>query len=274
VAALKDRAAALKLLEDARAAAPGAAFVQSVWVDRVRPDRLPPVTPDAALSRLKDTVKLRAERAVIYVEALPVVALPSREEAERVLQQIRSAGAPDGADLKSAPHFKEQVEVRVEPAEQDAWADAETATALLKGEGGEQKTVKVGVGDTAWSIAERSRASLAALERSNPGTDLQHLRAGQVLKLSTDDEKPLLTVLAEAETTRTEVIAYGTEVHRNPKLYVGKTFVKQPGKPGRARVTRLLKYENGRVVEQQVVRRSVLAAPRSRVVVIGALPRR
>jgi LysM repeat protein len=274
VTAVEDRTAAQALLEQLKqSSGAGASFVQEVRVDRVDPKRVPLVAPPAALEKLRDSVKLRAERAVIYIEGLPVVGLPSKVEAQRVLDQMKAVSAGD-AELTGAPTFKQQVEVRTEPAEQELWADADTALALLKGEGGEARSVQVRSGDTGWSIAERADVSLEDLRQANPGVNLNRLRTGQELKLAGGEaEAPLLTAIAEAESTRTLVLPYQTLLHRHPKLYVGKRITKQGGRMGRQRVTYRIRYENGTPVEEKVVSRTVLAQPRPKIVLVGSLPR-
>lgn len=274
VTAVEDRAAAQGLLEQLKQApGAGASFVQEVRVDRVDPKRVPLVAPPAALEKLRESVKLRAERAVIYIEGLPVVGLPTQAEATRVLDQMKSVSAGD-AELTGTPKFKQQVEVRTEPAEQDLWADADTAVALLKGEGGEARTVQVRPGDTGWAIAVRAGVSLEGLREANPGVNLNRLRAGQELNVAgSEGEAPLLTAVAEAESTRTLVLPYQTLVHRHPKLYIGKRITKQGGRMGRQRVTYRIRYENGTPVEEKVVSRTVLAPPRPKIVVVGSLPR-
>jgi LysM repeat protein len=256
--------------------APGAsevAFVQDVRVAAADPEEVTLADEETALARLQEAIELSSDRAVIYIDGVAAVALPDEDQARLALDRVKADLAGSPAKLSAEPAFKEKVEVRVEEAQQDLWADVDTTVSLLKGEGGEEvKTHQVASGETAWSISQGAGVSVADLARLNPGTDLDMLRAGQSLKVGGAAE-PVLTVVSEGRIASVQATPYETIVRRNPLVYAGKRFLKQPGIPGSERVTYRVRYENGRVVEREVLRRDRVARPRAKVVVVGSKPR-
>jgi len=277
VVAMRDRHGVEAVLQTVRSEgtneAPGATFAQQVRIDRADPRRVEVADAETAAERLAGAVKLRAERAVVYVNGLPVVALPDEAQADAALEDVKASLAGSVAQPKSPPKFKEEVAVRVEPVEQELWADRETALALLRGEDGDTPSQHtVASGESAWSIARKYRQTMGALKQVNPGVNLARLKVGQKLSLGKAQE-PLLTVITEGETTRVLPTAFPTEMRRSPKMYLGKRFVKQPGRPGKQRITYRVRLENGRVVSREMGQRSTVSPPRKQVVVVGTKPR-
>src|SRR5436189_16061 len=89
----------------------------------------------------------------VYVDGRPAVALPDEARARQVLDRVKSAYAGRLEEIEAPPTFKERVEVRSEEADQDLWADADTAAALLRGEVGDEETRhEVVEGETAAAI--------------------------------------------------------------------------------------------------------------------------
>lgn len=274
VVALRDRSAVEGLLQAAKQEAGGdAAFVQQVRVDRAAPSQVEITDAATAAEKLDEVLKLRAERAVIYVDGLPVVALPDQASADEVLYRVKAALAKDVQELEVPPRFREAVEVRMETAEQDVWGDVETAFALLCGEGGEEtRKHTVASGQTASAIAAHYDLSLAKLKQANPGVNLARLKVGQSLSLGAESA-PLVTVITEGEETQTVTLSYKTQIRKSPQMYQGKRLLKQAGRPGRQQVTYKIRRENGVVVDRSLVGRKTLTAPRTKIVVHGVKPR-
>jgi LysM repeat protein len=159
----------------------------------------------------------------------------------------------------------------VEPADQDLWADHDTALGLLTGEEGETEYTVVS-GDISGRIAEQHNLTLPELAELNPGVNLHRLQVGQTLTVR-GKEAPLLTVVCEGETRGTLAIPYATRRMVSPRMYAGKSFVGIPGSPGRQQVVYRARYENGVLVNREVVSRRTVSSPRHQLVVIGSKPR-
>jgi len=277
VVALRDKTAALALLEQVKReqgeGSSGVTFAQPVRVDQADPARVPVADARTAAQRVAGAVKLRAERAMIYIDGAPVAALPDAAQANEVLERLKAELGGKLERIDQAPAFKQQVDVRVEPAEQDAWADMEAALGLLRGDGAdEEATHVVTPGDNGWSIARKYRLSVDALRTLNPEAHFDRLRVGQRLHVRAP-AAPLLTVVAEGRETEEIPLSYDTIIRQAPAMFTGKRILRQPGRPGRQRVTYRVKLENARVVERQEISRERVEAPRPKIVIHGAKPR-
>lgn len=275
VVSLRDKAAAQAALAQVKTAAGApatASFAQDVRLTQGRPSALTVNDAAAAAARLKPLLKVRADRGVVYIDGHAVVALPDAKAAQALLDGIKTHYAGDLEKLSSAPRFKENVEVRPEQADQELWADADTAKALLTGEGADEGTHTVASGDNVWSIARKYEITEADFRRLNPGVNDRRLKVGQTVRVG-DAAKPLITVVTEGQVTRTEAAPYETVVKHSPKMYAGKVLVKRGGKPGKVRLTLRERFENGLPVEKQVLARAVLAPSQAKVVVLGDKPR-
>jgi hypothetical protein len=243
-----------------------------VRIDRIDPARIPSGagTPE---ERLAKALELRAERAVIYVDDQDVVALPSRAEAEAVLEEVKAALAGPVKELEAPPSFKQQVEVRTETVGEELWADRATAAGLLRGEDGETPAHhSVGRGETAWDIARKYRLTLEQLSAQNAGVNLDRLQVGQQLRVGSASE-PLVTVVTEGRMTRTLPSPFGVVLRRSPAMFVGKRMLVHTGRPGRQRIVYRVRAENGRVVRQEILSRQTVQRARDQVVIVGAKPR-
>jgi LysM repeat protein len=222
---------------------------------------------------VEKAVQVSAPRAVIYVDGLPVVALPDEAAANQVLEKLKSS-ANSGIDRPTGtPTFKEDISIKTEPADEQSWADPETAEALLRGESGDEVSVySVRNGDTSWKIARKHGLERDELVKLNPGVNLARLRIGQKVHVRGSGE-PVVTVVAEGTSTRTEPLPFGVEIRRSPKMYQGKRETIQKGKPGMQRVTYRIRRENGAEVSREQVSRDVLRHSRTQIVVLGAKPR-
>jgi hypothetical protein len=275
VVAMRERgsmAAALERYAREETAGTPAAFVQRVHIGRCDPAKVEVTDAPVAARRLAEVVQLTAPRAVIYVEGEPVAGLKDQSQAIAMLAQLKGKLAPALPSLDASPTFKEKIEVRLEPVAQDLWAEPDEALGLLMGEGGEAGSHTVAAGDTGQAIAARHNMTLSRLDELNPGIDLHSLRIGQSIALE-EPASPLVTVQTGGRVTEIRKMRYETEVRTKPSLYVGKRFLKRPGRDGRQRVTYRIRFENQREVGREEVGRVTLESAVSKIVIIGGKPR-
>lgn len=277
VAAVKSRSALTSSLQQVEAAfeknPSASALVARAQIRRVDPARVPLTDLQTAESRIRAEWQARLAQAVIYIDGDAIVALPDRADAETVLDRVKAAYSVDGLELDTPPTFKEKVEVRLEPAPEEIRADADAATALLKGEGGDKEgTHEVADGETAWTIARRYELSVSDLKQLNPGVNLGRLHLGDRLVVSDAAASPL-TVVADAHKVRDVLVEFPTEVRRSPEMFLGKRVLQQAGKPGHGQATYRVHLENGKPQSEEIVKREVMSPPQAKIVVLGSKPR-
>lgn len=276
VVAMRSRdelAAVLERVRKEEAEGAAAEWMQLVKIDRANGKSSAIVDAATAARRLRERLSVRAERGVIYIGSLPVVALPNEGEARTLLEEIQAEFASGLAEMSTAPRFKEEVEVRREFAEEDVWSDRETARALLTGQNtGEERSHTVARGDNAWSICEKHELTIDELKQLNPELNVVRLRVGQKLLIGGLPE-PLVTVLTEGEQSEVVATSFPTVRQASPQMFAGKELLKSPGKPGTQKVIYRVRCENGKVVHRDVVSRMPLTPARPRIVAIGTRPR-
>src|SRR5688572_19630490 len=109
--------------------AAGVTYLNSPRIAPIDPARLKPVDSQSAEKKIEESVQVRAPRAVLYVDGIATVALPDEAAAKQVLEKLKSS-ARSGIDKPGEVTLKEEVSVRVEPAEEKSWADVDTALAF------------------------------------------------------------------------------------------------------------------------------------------------
>lgn len=273
VVAMRDRAAVETVLAQVKqqgVSGPGAALLETVKISRTDPGSVPITDPQTAAERLKEALATSADRGVIYVDGNPAVALPDPEQASELLEKLKERATKKLDRVESEPRFKEQVEVRTEPAPRDLWADGETALGLLTGEGEGKHAVRIG--ENAWGIAQKNDMSLADLRRLNPGVNLERLQAGQQLAVGKGGEA-VVTVVTTGELTETIPTPFRTLTTPRPLMWAGKRVRARAGVPGRERVSYKVTFENGKAVRREILERTVIQAPRDQVIAVGTKPR-
>lgn len=275
VFAMADQGSAERVVEQVRKekaqGSPTAEFKEKVRVQFVRGREGDIADPTQAARRLARSVSVTADRAVIYIDGLSVVALPDEAAANALLEEYKAENATRPAELDTPARFKEAVAVRVERADEELWADVPTARGLLHGEGAEAEHT-VQRGDNAWDIGRKYDLTYRQLRELNPGVNLLRLRVGQTLNVG-EKAEPILTVVTEGRETTEIRTPPPTEYRPSLTMFVGKQFLLSPGKPARVQVTQRVTCENGEVTSRRELERQVLQAGSPRVVAIGTRPR-
>jgi len=276
IVALPNRTQAEAALQQLREQAGGAAevkFAQAVTITRAWSRSLPITDVNGAVAALQQRVRLTSLRGVIFIDGAPAVALPTEAIAKQTLADIKAKAAARVTQLDEPPVFLEQVEARTAPAEEEIWADAATAKELLAGgPGGEPEFHVVRRGENPWVIARKYGMTVREFQRLNPKAKATRLRPGQRLRVR-KEAPPAITVRVRGRVIKEIDTPFPTKIRSNPRLYVGKRVEKQAGRPGRARVTLQVTYENAKLVERKVLKREPLRPPREKIVVYGSKPR-
>lgn len=247
----------------------GTTFAESVLVGSLPLRRGVPLLAPAEAARRILTRTHPAKRAwVIAVNGVPVLALPTRHDAERALELAKAALTPEHLPLVRPPRFKERVTVRWGKIAPDrVVADAEQAAQrLVRGlEPPVYHIVKPG--DLASRIARRYGLTLDELQRLNPNRDLNRIKVGERLLVRVG--KPLVTVISVHRQVRHEPIPYEVRRQFVPHLAGGVLITKQRGREGLREVVWEVICENGREVARRPLKTRVLRPPVPEILLVG-----
>lgn len=235
-------------------------------------DQLLESSEDVAKAIEATDVTLSVEAAVILIEGQEVVALSSREEAEKTLESVIAAFAQLGENevIVSEPIIEQSYEVvdRVVPFATLRSTD-EAVTYIMQGTD-EIIEYQVQNGDTSWNIAVNRGINIDELASANPDKDIADLHPGDVLKLT--EAKPYLNVEVVKQVVYSEKIPYGTTYQSDANLYVGKTQEISAGVNGVKEITALVTYRNGVQIAKEITQETLVKDPVNQVMAKGTKP--
>ncbi|MGB9867327.1 MAG: peptidoglycan DD-metalloendopeptidase family protein [Bacillota bacterium] len=237
-------------------------------------DRAGCKTAEALAQALSSCLRVGLSAWVITVDGNPVVALNTKEEAERVVERVRnllgSGGAPGSLreEVKlTEVHFKQRVEVRQDVVELERLRDEDSAVSILVRGTDRVMVHVVQRGQTLWEIARRHNMTIAQLQAANPQVRPDRLQPGQEISIVTT--QPLVTCESRSLVTYEVSIPFSVQVESDQDQWPWQVTVKQRGVPGRKRVTAEVVTENGREVSRRVLEEEILSEPVTQIEVRG-----
>lgn len=217
----------------------------------------------------RETLNLRVHAVALYAGDEQIAILQSEKDADTVIEQVKKHYYPQkGQCTILSCEIKENITTSSVMAYREEIMDTyDTVQKILDGKG-VKKVYTVQKGDTLWDIALRNGVSIEELQLANEGIDINHIHIGDEINLSIIE--PYITVTVVADVTSKEVIAYETQKVTDKTLKAGTTVVKQDGQNGLAEVKAKVTLVNGNVVSEDVLNRTVLSEPVTKIVNVGA----
>lgn len=244
----------------------------------VTQDRYETLSLQALADRLRAAGDFLTRATVLVVDGQEVAALPSREAAQSVLDQLKARyvrelqSSVKGGKLEVRKVTIRQ-KVRLEerdnvPVEQVQ--DAVQVLARLAAGKEEEKVHVVKEGESPWTIASANGMSVDDLLAANPDVDPEHLQPGQELRLNVPEQ--WISFESEEVLVVSERVPFATRREYDDKLEAGQQRVKQEGEYGEKTITYAIRRQDGRIVDRVKVKEEVTREPVDRVVVIGTKP--
>lgn len=243
IVTVESRSAAKKVLADVRLQRAGSAsgsvrFVESVAFHRVEANADVCELPEAVRT-LEKAVTIEAESFAIIVDDKPVVALPSKADAEKSLDLVKRFYERKVKTLYASSDFKENVFVDKRYVEagrlRSTPRDAVTALTTTSER---PKVHVVERGDRAVHLLRRYDISMAQMKSLNPGVDPERITEGDVLTIQLP--KLPVTVVCKSMVTETASVTPPQGVRYGPRTGT--------------RVSKMLvTYENGQRVSEEVI---------------------
>ncbi|MBQ8562431.1 MAG: peptidoglycan DD-metalloendopeptidase family protein, partial [Firmicutes bacterium] len=224
---------------------------------------------DTVLRRFTYMGDIQAEAYAIYADGELLSIVESEKIANEVLDKVLDNYLKDDDDVEyEYVGFAEDIEIVPYSTSLSRVTSKNSAYKKIKSGGQQEVTYTVKSGDTLSGICEKLDVSMKELKSMNPGLDENTtIHIGD--KFVITEEVPLLTVETVEVSTYAQKIKYETEYVESASYYEGDEVVTRTGKNGKARITARLTRHNGKVVERDVLKKSVITEPVNEVIAKG-----
>jgi len=224
------------------------------------------------LDSLKEEILPRLQfgkkAAVIVVDGMPVAALSTREEAEALLEQVKSQFTPTQPRVQlEAVEFLQATEIVEEYRTIEEIQDPAAAKNVLLHGSERILTHTVKRGESFWTIATRHSLRVSVLEAANPHIRPERLQIGATLNLTI--QEPFLEVKTVTRVTYHQPVPFATTNVVDNNLWHWDRRVRTPGRPGTQEVVARVTAVNGKEVARDILTRVQVEAPTAQVVARG-----
>ena len=203
----------------------------------------------------------------IKVNDQVIVALATKEEAERILSDLKKTYTPAEGTSVEKIYFGENVTIEEVSTETSNLKSYEDAMKLIQQGTEEVKVHEVEQGESCWSISKKYGLTVEDLVKANPGINPEKLKLQQ--KLSLVVPKPLITIATIEKTRVDEKIPFDIEFEETAVLFKGETRIKVEGKDGNRQILAEIVKHNGIEVSRNVLEENILESPKKQVVLKG-----
>lgn len=219
------------------------------------------------LASAKNAIDYKAIGQEIKINDETFAVLNSKEDAERLLDAVRSQFLSPDEVIVSAEFVENIAITSVEVARaditsfEDAWKNFEAGKDELL-------TYKIAPGDTTWDIADKFDMYVSDIAVANPEIDIELLQIGQVINLNI----PMAYINVRTITNETveEAIANKVIYEKTSSMYVGESKLKKEGAYGKKVVEFERTSINGVLEDQVVLSEEVLEEPVATVILSGS----
>lgn len=235
------------------------------------------------IENVNKTFNVMANAEAIIIDGKTVAFVSNKEEAEKVIKQIKMKYVPEEILTKLANGATEvkyndyiykdvRLEEKVTTSEGKVFPEdilsVEEAVELLQKGTLQPKKHKVQEGEVLGQIANNYGLTLKQFLQLNPGIDEDELiQIGDEFNVTAYE--PLVTVTVEMEAVRNEAIPFEIEVIEDSNVFKGTTKVKQEGKNGEKVVRYSIVRENGALAQKVIIDKVVVKEPTKKVIIKG-----
>ncbi|MFZ5644953.1 MAG: peptidoglycan DD-metalloendopeptidase family protein [Bacillota bacterium] len=212
---------------------------------------------------LNDAVTSRVTGTEVQINGETLLALKSRDEAQKLLETLKAGYAAPGSTVD----FVEEVKLIDTMVEKSRLMTVEAGLNLLKGGVRHTDTYEVKSGDTLWDIAAENGMTIDDLIAMNPGIDPGRLGLGDKISLSKVD--PLINVQVVATLVVKEVVEPPLQEKKDSNLYIGEKKILAKGKSGKREVTYQVTYINGLETDRVVLNEVAIDKAEPKIVASG-----
>lgn len=233
---------------------------------RIGKDEFQPLSEEELQGKLSTYI----EAGAITIADQPIFILPSREEAEELLQSYQEIySQPSDTNQIIEVTYEEDVETQTLEAAPDKVLTSEQALEKLKQGNIQKLEYTIQPNDSWWLIARKNDMLTLEVLAANPGATLDtKIDVGQTINL--EKVTPFLTVVSTGTRTDQETVPFDVVTKTDSSLASGKTKITQAGSDGQKDVTYTYVQKNDKIVSKSVVDEKVIKEPVDQVVAKGA----
>ncbi|MDD7601176.1 MAG: peptidoglycan DD-metalloendopeptidase family protein [Firmicutes bacterium] len=224
---------------------------------------------DTVLKRFTYMGDIQAQACAIYADGERIAIVESEKVADEVLNKVLEnfQKKDDNVEYEYIG-FAEDIAIRPYNTSLSNVMNKNTAYQKIESGGQQEVTYTVEAGDTLSGICEKLNVSLEELQSMNEGLNEDTtIHVGDEFVIS--QEVPLLTVETIEVSTYAQKLKYKTEYKESDSYYEGEKYVTQSGKNGKARITARITRHNGKVVDKEILEKTVITSPVNKIVVKG-----
>ncbi|MBT9154469.1 MAG: Murein DD-endopeptidase MepM [Firmicutes bacterium] len=225
-------------------------------------------TVDELWAELEPLVEFGMKASVINVNGQEVAALATREEAEAVLEALRSRFVKvDNNRAVESVRFRQDVSISEAYRKLDNIVDKSGGMNVMLFGRERRLTHTVARGESFWSIARLHNLRTSILAAANPAVVPERLRVGTALNLVVAE--PFLQVEVLEKVTYNRPIPFQTIYVADNALWSWERRVRTPGRSGSQQITARVATVNGTEESREILSTAVLSSPTTQVVARG-----
>lgn len=222
----------------------------------------------ALCTRLLDTGGVALTHACgVFIDGTFLCAVRNEADAVSAFERLLTAAQKKDSDATVA--FAEEITYTdgFYPADSDTLRDPLDLARMLKEEKSPAVIHTVRSGDHIYAIANLYQVAPAQLRTLNPGVDFSHLMIGQRILIS--QATKYVHVKLMKTKTKTAPQPFETVRRKSSSLPQGTTQVLREGKNGKAKITELVTYIDGKQTVRSILNLKTLIAPENEIVLVG-----
>ncbi|WP_170008557.1 M23 family metallopeptidase [Bacillus fonticola] len=246
-------------------------------------------SPRNVLASVQSQLFVKAESYAIEIDGVPVTYVPTKEQAETVVKELKLTYASEEelAAVKEwkqtgeaypelAPDetktidvlFDKNISIEKDKAAPEEILSPEEAIQYLQKGTLEEKPYTVKEGDVLGSIAAAHDLSIDELLQLNRDLQVDSLlQVGDELNVTVYE--PFVNVQVKRAVFKNEKVPFKTTVVEDDTMYKGETKTRQEGKAGKRAVQYVIREQNGQRVGKYEVESEMLSEPQEKIIVKG-----
>lgn len=219
-------------------------------------------------SKLRRMLSYKVKARMVTVDGRDIFPVMTKDEVEIIIDLVKGAYVPFQENV-----FLEEIQIGETISSRpccvypEALYEAETLASILLNGTDRRETYLVSRGDSLWEIARENHLSVEKLQEANPHIDGDAIKEGDEISLIVTE--PLVNVKSVERLVIEESIPFETEYIYDSKLWGTQTRVEKNGVLGQKKVEYQIVKENGREVEREKIKETIVEEPEDRVIAAG-----